>query len=78
MYILNTFCFRYLTLNAKLSTAVVDTLTHDVPSYLRNRPHWFVRHCVSRIRNAHDLVPESVTKLTDDSFQVCLDKEIVD
>ena len=74
LYLLQTFHFRYVALNAKLSTAIIDTLTPDIPSYLRNRPHWFVRHCIRRIRNAQDLLPEYVTKMTDDSFQVCLDK----
>ena len=77
LYLLQTFHFRYVALNAKLSTAIIDTLTPDIQSYLHNRPHWFVRHCIRRIRNAQDLLPECVTKMTDDLFQVCLDKEIV-
>ena len=77
LYLLQTFHFRYVALNAKLSTAIVDTLTLDIPSYLHNRPHWFVCHCIRRICNAQNLLPECVTKMTGDSFQVRLDKEIV-
>ena len=65
-------CFRYLTSNAKLSTCVVDTLLPEIPSYLHNRPHWFVRHCISRMCNAEELAPATVGQLTDDAFQVVL------
>ena len=69
--------FRYLTLNAKMSTSVVDTLTPDVPGFLRNRPHWFVRHCLTRIRNADELSPNWVTQITEDSFQVSSDNDFL-
>ena len=39
-----------MTANAKLSTSVVNTLSDCVPEYLYNRPHWFIHHCVKRMR----------------------------
>ena len=37
---------------------------------LHGRPHWFVRHCITRIRNVADLDPDSVIQMTSDAFQV--------
>ena len=76
LYLYTKFHLRYVALNAKLSTAIIDTLTPDIPSYLRNRPYWFVHHCIRRIHNTQDLLPEYVTKMTDNSFQVCLDNRM--
>ena len=56
---------------------VVDTLRSDVPDYLHGRPHWFVRHCVSRLRNAAELDSESVTQMTPDAFQVTRGTQIL-
>ena len=63
---------RYVISNAKLSSFVVDTLLPEIPPYLHNRPHWFVRHCISRMQNTEDLVLESVGKITDDACQVII------
>ena len=49
---------------------VVDTLCSEVPDYLHRRPHWFVRHCISRLRNAVEMDPGAVTQMTADAFQV--------
>ena len=56
--------------NVKVSSSVVDTMRKDVPEYLHGRPHWFVRHCITQIRNATDLDPDSVIQMTSDAFQV--------
>ena len=48
---------RYVTCNAKVSSHVVDTLRSEVPEYLHGMPHWFVRHCISRLRNAAKMDP---------------------
>ena len=61
---------RYVTCNAKVSSHVVDTLRSEVPEYLHGRPHWFVRHCISRLRNAAKMDPGAVTQMTADAFQV--------
>ena len=60
-----------------MSSRVVDTFSSDVPEYLHGRPHWFVRHCVSRLRNAAELDCESVTQMTSDAFQVTLYVNVV-
>ena len=70
VFMLYVILFRYITANAKLSTSVVDTLLPEIPSYLHNISHWFVRHCVTCMCNTEDLVPGSVGQLTDDTFQV--------
>ena len=70
MFMLCAILFRYITANVKLSTSVVDTLLPEIPSYLHNRPHWFVRHCITHMCNATDLVAGSVGQLTDNAFQV--------
>ena len=62
--------YRYIKTNARMSSAVVDTLTDSVPIYLHNRPHWFVRHCIGRMRKAEELQSEWVSQLTDDAYQV--------
>ena len=56
--------------NAKVSSSVVDTMRKDIPEYLYGRPHWFVRHCITCLRNAADLDPDSVIQMTSDAFQV--------
>ena len=61
---------RYVTCNAKVSSRVVDTLRSEVPEYLHGRPHWFVWHCISRLRNAAEMDPGAVTQMTADAFQV--------
>ena len=61
---------RYVACNAKVSSRVVDTLRSEVPEYLPGRPHWFVRHCISRLRNAAEMDPGAVTQMTADAFQV--------
>ena len=61
---------RYVTCNAKVSSRVVDTLRSEVPEYLHGRPHWFVRHCICRLRNAAEMDPRAVTQMTADAFQV--------
>ena len=53
-----------------MSARVVDTLHSAVPYYLHGRPHWFVRHCISCLRNAAEMDPEAVTQMTADAFQV--------
>ena len=63
---------RYVTANAKLSTSVVNTLRYCVPEYLHNRPHWFIRHCIKRMRSAEDLIPEQAVRVTEDMFQVTM------
>ena len=32
--------------------------------------HWFVWHCISRLRNAAEMDPGTVTQMTADAFQV--------
>ena len=61
---------RYVTCNAKVSSRAVDTLCSEVPEYLHGRPHWFVRHCISHLRNAAEMDPGAVTQMTADAFQV--------
>ena len=53
-----------------MSAHVVDTLCSEVPDYLHGRPHWFVRHCISHLRNAAEMDPGAVTQMTADAFQV--------
>ena len=46
----NKICFEGMShAMLRMSSCVVDTLRGDVPDYLYGRPHWFVRHCVSRL-----------------------------
>ena len=61
---------RYVTCNAKVSSRVVDMLCSEVPEYLHGRPHWFVQHCISCLRNAAEMDPGAVTQMTADAFQV--------
>ena len=63
---------RYMTANVKLSTSVVNTLKDCVPEYLHNRLHWFICHCIKRMRSAEDLIPEQVVRVTEDMFQVTM------
>ena len=70
MYYDNAICFKYVACNAKVSLRVVDTLRSEVPEYLHGRPHWFVRHCISRLRNTAEMDPGAVTQMTADAFQV--------
>ena len=63
---------RYVTANAKLSTSVVNTLRDCVPEYLHNRSHWFICHCIKRMRSAEDLIPEQAVRVTEDMFQVTM------
>ena len=53
-----------------MSARVVDTLCSEVPDYLHGRPHWFVRHCISHLRNAAEMDLGAVTQMTADAFQV--------
>ena len=53
-----------------MSAHVVDMLHSEVPDYLYGRPHWFVQHCISHLRNAAEMDPEAVTQMTADAFQV--------
>ena len=53
-----------------MSACVVDMLRSEVPDYLQGRPHWFVRHCISHLRNAAEMDPGAVTQMTADAFQV--------
>ena len=53
-----------------MSARVVDMLCSEVPDYLHGRPHWFVWHCISRLRNAAKMDPGAVTEMTADAFQV--------
>ena len=48
----------------------MDTLRSKVPDYLHRRPHWFVQHCISCLRNAAEMDPAAVTQMTADAFQV--------
>ena len=55
---------------ARVSAHIVDTLCSEVPDYLHGRPHWFVWHCISHLRNAAEMDPAAVTQMTADAFQV--------
>ena len=61
---------RYVTCNARVSAHIVDTLCSEVPDYLHGRPHWFVWHCISHLRNAAKMDLGAVTQMTADAFQV--------
>ena len=52
-----------------MSSRIVDTLRSEVPEYLYGRPHWFVQHCISHLRNAAKMDPGAVTQMTADAFQ---------
>ena len=41
-----------------------------LPDYLHGRPHWFVRHCISHLRNSAEMDLGAVTQMTADAFQV--------
>ena len=72
----------YVACNAKVSSHVVDMLHSEVPEYLHGSPQWFVRHCISRLRNAAEMDPGAVTQMTADAFQVtqlinCVNVQII-
>ena len=46
-----------------VSSCVVDTLSGNMPDYLHGRPHWFVQHCVSQLRNAAKMDLEALWTL---------------
>ena len=70
MYYDNLICFEGMLLAMPVSARVVDTLHSKVPDYLHGRPHWFVRHCISRLRNAAEMDLVAVTQMTADAFKV--------
>lgn len=66
---------RYAAGNAAFSTAVGATLDVAIPGFLRNRPFYFIKHCVTNLQAAKDWNGSMLSEENVGLFKVCTERE---
>nr|XP_054769966.1 uncharacterized protein LOC129277817 [Lytechinus pictus] len=61
---------KYIQENACAMQTTGRTYSDTIPSYLRDRPDYFIQHCMKKIENAGTIGKDDVVRISNHHFQV--------
>ena len=61
---------RYASSNAKMSSSMADTMSEMVPAYMKDRPNFFIRHCMRALNESRSWTSAMVEEVDVYLFKV--------